>query len=33
MSAFASPDGLPARAGYSHVVTIPAGHRPVWTSG
>jgi enamine deaminase RidA (YjgF/YER057c/UK114 family) len=30
--AFASPDDLPAPAGYSHVVTIPAG-RLVWTSG
>jgi enamine deaminase RidA (YjgF/YER057c/UK114 family) len=30
--AFASPDDLPAPAGYSHVVTIPAG-RLVWRSG
>lgn len=30
--AFASPDGLAAPAGYSHVVTIPAG-RLVWTAG
>jgi len=30
--AFASPGDLPAPAGYSHVVTIPAG-RLVWTSG
>jgi enamine deaminase RidA (YjgF/YER057c/UK114 family) len=30
--AFASPAGLPAPAGYSHVVTIPAG-RLVWTAG
>lgn len=30
--AFASPDDLPAPAGYSHVATIPAG-RLVWTSG
>jgi enamine deaminase RidA (YjgF/YER057c/UK114 family) len=30
--AFASPDDLAAPAGYSHVVTIPAG-RLVWTSG
>lgn len=30
--AFASPPDLPAPAGYSHVVTIPAG-RLVWTSG
>ena len=30
--AFSSPDDLPAPAGYSHVVTIPAG-RLVWTSG
>jgi enamine deaminase RidA (YjgF/YER057c/UK114 family) len=30
--AFASPAGLPAPAGYSHVVSIPAG-RLVWTSG
>lgn len=29
---FASPDDLPAPAGYSHVVSIPAG-RLVWTSG
>jgi enamine deaminase RidA (YjgF/YER057c/UK114 family) len=29
---FASPAGLPAPAGYSHVVSIPAG-RLVWTSG
>ena len=32
MPTFASPDDLPAPAGYSHVVTIPAG-RMVWTSG
>jgi enamine deaminase RidA (YjgF/YER057c/UK114 family) len=30
--AFASPDGLIAPAGYSHVVSIPSG-RLVWTSG
>jgi enamine deaminase RidA (YjgF/YER057c/UK114 family) len=30
--AFASPDELPAPAGYSHVVSIPAG-RLVWTAG
>jgi enamine deaminase RidA (YjgF/YER057c/UK114 family) len=30
--AFATPDDLPAPAGYSHVVSIPAG-RLVWTSG
>ncbi len=30
--AFASPDDLPAPAGYSHVVSIPPG-RLVWTSG
>lgn len=30
--AFASPDDLAPPAGYSHVVTIPAG-RLVWTSG
>jgi enamine deaminase RidA (YjgF/YER057c/UK114 family) len=30
--AFASPPALPAPAGFSHVVTIPAG-RLVWTSG
>ncbi len=29
---FSSPAGLPAPAGYSHVVAIPAG-RLVWTSG
>ena len=29
---FASPDGLAAPAGYSHVVEIPPG-RLVWTSG
>lgn len=29
---FSSPDGLPPPAGYSHVVSIPAG-RLVWTSG
>ena len=29
---FASPDDLPAPAGYSHVVGIPAG-RLLWTSG
>jgi enamine deaminase RidA (YjgF/YER057c/UK114 family) len=29
---FASPSDLPSPAGYSHVVTIPAG-RLVWTSG
>jgi enamine deaminase RidA (YjgF/YER057c/UK114 family) len=29
---FASPPDLPAPAGYSHVVTIPAGEL-VWTSG
>ncbi len=29
---FASPDDLPAPAGYSHVVSISAG-RLVWTSG
>jgi enamine deaminase RidA (YjgF/YER057c/UK114 family) len=29
---FASPADLPAPAGYSHVVSIPAG-RLVWTSG
>ena len=29
---FASPDGLAAPAGYSHVVSIPAG-RLVWTAG
>ena len=29
---FSSPADLPAPAGYSHVVTIPAG-RLVWTSG
>src|SRR5215217_89065 len=33
MSIFASSDGLPQPAGYSHVVTIPAGHRLVWTAG
>jgi enamine deaminase RidA (YjgF/YER057c/UK114 family) len=32
VSAFASPDDLPAPAGYSHVVTIAPG-RLVWTSG
>lgn len=30
--AFSSPDDLPLPAGYSHVVSIPAG-RLVWTSG
>ena len=30
--AFATPDDLPAPAGYSHVVSIPSG-RLVWTSG
>jgi enamine deaminase RidA (YjgF/YER057c/UK114 family) len=30
--AFSSPDDLAAAAGYSHVVSIPAG-RLVWTSG
>jgi enamine deaminase RidA (YjgF/YER057c/UK114 family) len=30
--AFATPDDLPAAAGYSHVVSIPAG-RLVWTAG
>jgi enamine deaminase RidA (YjgF/YER057c/UK114 family) len=30
--AFSSPTDLPPPAGYSHVVTIPAG-RLVWTSG
>ena len=30
--AFAAPDGLPAPAGYSHVVGLPPG-RLVWTSG
>lgn len=30
--AFSSPDDLAAPAGYSHVVSIPAG-RLVWTSG
>ena len=29
---FATPNDLPAPAGYSHVVSIPAG-RLVWTSG
>jgi enamine deaminase RidA (YjgF/YER057c/UK114 family) len=29
---FASPDGLAAPAGYSHVVSVPAG-RLVWTAG
>jgi len=29
---FGSPDGLASPAGYSHVVSIPAG-RLVWTSG
>jgi enamine deaminase RidA (YjgF/YER057c/UK114 family) len=29
---FGSPDDLPTPAGYSHVVSIPAG-RLVWTSG
>jgi enamine deaminase RidA (YjgF/YER057c/UK114 family) len=29
---FASPSDLPAPAGYSHVVSIPAG-RLIWTSG
>jgi enamine deaminase RidA (YjgF/YER057c/UK114 family) len=29
---FSSPDDLPPPAGYSHVVSIPAG-RLVWTSG
>jgi enamine deaminase RidA (YjgF/YER057c/UK114 family) len=29
---FASPPDLPAPAGYSHVVSIPAG-RLIWTSG
>jgi enamine deaminase RidA (YjgF/YER057c/UK114 family) len=29
---FSSPEGLPAPAGYSHVVSIPSG-RLVWTSG
>jgi enamine deaminase RidA (YjgF/YER057c/UK114 family) len=32
LPSFASPDGLIAPAGYSHVVSIPAG-RLVWTSG
>jgi enamine deaminase RidA (YjgF/YER057c/UK114 family) len=32
MNSFATPDDLPPAAGYSHVVTIPAG-RLVWTSG
>jgi enamine deaminase RidA (YjgF/YER057c/UK114 family) len=32
VTAFGSPDDLPAPAGYSHVATIPAG-RLVWTSG
>jgi enamine deaminase RidA (YjgF/YER057c/UK114 family) len=32
MPDFSSPPDLPAPAGYSHVVTIPAG-RLVWTSG
>jgi enamine deaminase RidA (YjgF/YER057c/UK114 family) len=30
---FASPDGLPAPAGYSHVVSIPPERTLVWTSG
>jgi enamine deaminase RidA (YjgF/YER057c/UK114 family) len=32
MSAFFSPDDLPAPAGYSHAVSMPAG-RLVWVSG
>jgi enamine deaminase RidA (YjgF/YER057c/UK114 family) len=32
LPAFASPAGLPAPAGYSHVVGLPPG-RLVWTSG
>jgi enamine deaminase RidA (YjgF/YER057c/UK114 family) len=30
---FASPDTLPAPAGYSHVVSLPAAGRLVWTAG
>jgi enamine deaminase RidA (YjgF/YER057c/UK114 family) len=30
---FASPEGLPAPAGYSHVVSIPPDRTLVWTSG
>jgi enamine deaminase RidA (YjgF/YER057c/UK114 family) len=28
-----TPAGLPAPTGYSHVASIPAGHRLVWTAG
>jgi enamine deaminase RidA (YjgF/YER057c/UK114 family) len=28
-----TPATMPATNGYSHVVSIPAGHRLVWTSG
>jgi enamine deaminase RidA (YjgF/YER057c/UK114 family) len=28
-----TPPGLPAPTGYSHVASIPAGHRLVWTAG
>jgi len=30
---FVSPDTLPAPAGYSHVVSLPAAARLVWTAG
>ncbi|MQA95431.1 MAG: hypothetical protein GEV11_12560 [Streptosporangiales bacterium] len=30
---FSTPEALPTPAGYSHVVSIPAGTRFVWTSG
>jgi enamine deaminase RidA (YjgF/YER057c/UK114 family) len=30
---FASPNTLPAPAGYSHVVSLPAAGRLVWTAG
>jgi enamine deaminase RidA (YjgF/YER057c/UK114 family) len=33
MARFASPDGLPATPGYSHVTVVPAGASLVWTSG
>jgi enamine deaminase RidA (YjgF/YER057c/UK114 family) len=33
IASFTSPGALPAPMGYSHVVSIPAGSRLVWTAG
>lgn len=33
MIEFAVPEGMPPTAGYSHVVSVPADCRMVWTSG